>query len=93
MLKQQRQRLAQGQTVLDSGVVPPKAKVPDLIGANYANAQQLLDRACEPQPCLRSQVRWETNDEQASSLVLRSEPPTGAELLWGSAVAVTLLPG
>ena len=39
MLKPQRQRLAQGQTVLDSGVVPPKAKVPDLIGANYADAQ------------------------------------------------------
>ena len=70
-----------------------KRKYQILIGANYADAQQRLDRACEPQPCLRSQVRWETNDEQASSLVLRSEPPTGTELLWGSAVTVTLSQG
>ena len=49
--------------------------------------------ACEPKPCLRSQVRWETNDEMAGGLVLRSEPPAGAELLWGTAVTLTVSQG
>ncbi len=93
MLQNQRQWLEQGESVLASGVVPQKAKVPYLTGKNYADAQQLLNQVCEPQPCLRSQVQWETTDAQASSLVLRSEPSAGAELLWGSAVTVTLSQG
>ena len=43
MLKQRRQQLEQGESVLAGGVAPT-VTLPDLTGANYADAQQRLDR-------------------------------------------------
>ncbi|MCB0183863.1 MAG: SUMF1/EgtB/PvdO family nonheme iron enzyme, partial [Caldilineaceae bacterium] len=92
MLKAQRQRLEQGEAVLASGTAPT-VTLPVLAGVPFPEAQKGLDEACQPTPCLRSQVRWELNDELAGGLVLQTDPPAGEKLLWGAAVTLTVSQG
>ena len=92
MLKAQRRRLEQGEAVLASGAAPT-VTLPVLTGVPYQEAQSGLDEACEPTPCLRSQVHWQLNDEMKSGLVLQSDPPAGEKLLWGAAVTLTVSQG
>ncbi len=92
VLDQQRQRLEQGASVLDSGVAP-RLTVPDVVGMNYAEAVPQFEQGCNWRPCLRAQVLWETSDEIAGGLVLGTDPPAGAALLWGSAVTLTVSQG
>jgi formylglycine-generating enzyme required for sulfatase activity/energy-coupling factor transporter ATP-binding protein EcfA2 len=91
-LKEQRQRLEQGALVLESGVAP-RLRMPEVSGLSYENALAQLESACEPQPCLRLQLRWEPSDQLAAGLVLRSEPQTDEDLLWSTPVTLTVSQG
>jgi hypothetical protein len=67
---------------------PPPIELPNLAGKTTTEAQQWLESACTPYPCLNVKVRRELNAETKPDYILRTEPAAGTKARPGSQITL-----
>jgi beta-lactam-binding protein with PASTA domain len=82
-------------TIIQSGGPPPPETLtlPDLRDQPAAAAQQALEQACPPAPCVTVNTSTENSGTIAAQRVVRSQPPSGSLVERGSAVTLVVSSG